>query len=150
MTAQQRRGLMFRFFIISWFLISGLVVAQPTEKTLQTTQLQKTSTGHNLVVKPKKDHHFNLEAPTKVKKNGQQLKKIDLTPMVLTVPLINNEKCELQIQTYVCDDKKTFCAPQNEILSCEQLFKSKTKDFKSGNSTVQSSVAGSLKTIKKK
>lgn len=117
---------MFRY-ILSLILLSPLAFTQNLGKPLQTVHLEKAD-GHYLIkIKPNKDHHFNLEAPTRVLNNGQIIKPTSMTPSQLTLSVAINGKCEYQFQTYVCDDKKTFCAPQKSTVSCDALKKTSTK-----------------------
>ena len=119
---------MIRVFLISIFFLALNLNAEPTSKPLQTSSLQQTNTGYQVLVKPLTGHHFNLEAPTKVKKNDKEISSIEITATSLTIPLskedlAKDKKCELQIQTYVCDDKKTFCSPQTTNIACANLQK---------------------------
>lgn len=102
-------------------------LAQAFGKSLQSARLEKSGTNLVLKVKPNTAHHYNLDAPTKVLKSGQDVKPSTLTPTLLEVNVSSEGKCDYQIQTYVCDDKKTFCAPQNMSVSCEDIKKLSTK-----------------------
>ncbi|MBL7545921.1 MAG: thioredoxin family protein [Bdellovibrionaceae bacterium] len=101
--------------------------AQIIGKSLQSARIEKTKDGFSLKVIPNKEHHYNLDAPTSVTKNGQKQTLTSLTPSQLILPVATDGKCDYVIHTYVCDDKKTFCAPQKMTLSCEDLKKLSTR-----------------------
>lgn len=131
------------FSMLVFLQIAGTQNAksQTFGKSLQSARLEKSGTNLTLKVKPNSGHHYNLDAPTKILKDGKEIKPTSLLPTSLEVGVTAEGKCEYQVQTYVCDDKKTFCAPQNMNVTCEDLKKLSTKpEFSSkGSISVSSS-----------
>lgn len=117
----------FSTLLLSQLLFLPAVFAQTFGKPLQTARLEKSNGGLVLKMKPNAGHHYNLDAPTKISKDGKDVKPTTLVPSGLEVSVSAEGKCDYQVQTYVCDDKKTFCAPQNMAVSCDDLKKLSTK-----------------------
>lgn len=113
--------------LVFLFFISQSAFSQTIGKSLQSIRLEKSDSGFTLNVKPNKDHHFNLDAPTRILKSGHEIKPNSITPTTLTISISIEGTCDYQLQTYVCDDKKTFCAPQKTTIRCEDLKKLSTK-----------------------
>lgn len=114
-------------FVLLLFTFSQRAHTQTFGKSLQTTRLEKTTQGLALNLKPHSGHHYNLDAPTKILKDGKEIKPTSLLPSLIEVSVAAEGICDYQFQTYVCDDNKTFCAPQNITASCEDLKNLSTK-----------------------
>lgn len=117
----------FSVFVFTQIITTQVTLAQTFGKSLQNARLEKSGNGLALKVKPNSGHHYNLDAPTKILKDGKDVKPTSMLPSGLDVTVSAEGKCEYQVQTYVCDDKKTFCAPQNMTVTCEDLKKLSTK-----------------------
>lgn len=137
---------MFKSVLITTLVLvileNQITLAQTFGKPLQSARLEKSGSNLVLKVKPNTAHHYNLDAPTKILKNGQDLKPTTMTPNLLEVTVSAEGKCDYQVQTYVCDDKKTFCAPQNMAVSCDELKKFSTKPEFTSKGSISISSAG--------
>lgn len=131
----------FSILVLLQIALTQTAVSQTFGKSLQSARLEKVGTNLILKVKPNSGHHYNLDAPTKILKDGKDIKPASLLPSILEVTVSTEGKCEYQIQTYVCDDKKTFCAPQNMNMSCDDLKKLSTKPEFSGKGSISVTAA---------
>lgn len=94
-----------------------------------TVQLPENANEATMIFKPSPNHHFNLKAPSQVKKNHKketETLELKLETMSGSVGLGSlKEDCQITGELYICDDANTYCVPKTKTFRCQDLSEQK-------------------------
>lgn len=110
-------------------LVTQMVLANENPKVDFKIDLNETQATKELLFKPLPGHHFNLKAPSLVKKTSgtqDESLSLELDPSQGRVSLGKlDSNCTIKTELYICDDQNTYCIPKAKAFSCADLLQNR-------------------------
>lgn len=91
-----------------WILSLGVLTAVADAPKVPELKMVRTP-GHQIVITPPREHHFNLKAPFQLTSNQKKVNWSRTSPAAMVSEVLKPADTRLEISAFICDEANTYC-----------------------------------------